>query len=69
MYDVPQGSVSKIPGGLEPKLAIFGNQAKPQVERLDTKPSIYSLSCLHSVLEPEPSRILTKETRETASSD
>lgn len=37
MDDVPQGSVSKIPGGLEPKLAIFSNQAKLQVEELGHK--------------------------------
>lgn len=34
MYDVPQGSVSKIPGGLEPKLASpLADFQKGQMER------------------------------------
>jgi hypothetical protein len=36
---------------------------------LATKPSTCSLSCLQSILGPEPSRIFIKENRETSSSD
>lgn len=34
-----------------------------------TKPSTYSLSCLNSVLGPDPNKIVITETRETLSSN
>lgn len=60
-------------GDMESELAIFWNQERPQVENWDTnitiKPSTDSFSCLQSVLGPEFSRILIKETRETSRSN
>jgi hypothetical protein len=51
------------------ELIIFYNHAGPQMEEFrtnpTTKPSTYSLSCLHRMLGSEPSII--KDTRETSS--
>lgn len=52
--------------GVEPEPAIFCNQAKPQMEGLGftptTKPLTYNVCCLQSVLELEPTIIVTRET-------
>lgn len=54
--------------GVEPEPAIFCYQAKPQMEGLGftptTKPLTYNVCCLQSVVELEPTIIVTRETIE-----